>query len=230
MTPVRYEAALFRRPALDRALRSFTFLRHGRTADNHAGIMQGHRDVPLDDVGREQAEDAAEILYAAGAVAQVVSSDLTRARATAEALARRCRLEVVVDADLRERCFGPLEGTPSRADLWNAPLEGVECAFAFARRIERALRRHAGGDHVVLVAHGGVLRVAGWMLGLDLDPSHLRNAVPLSITPGQGGWEARRLERRAAASDPGRGAFGTGERDETPSEIDRMHLQGGKAP
>ena len=79
--------------------------RHGQTAWNLQGKAQGHSDVPLDDTGRLQAAALARKLADAG-VERVVSSDLSRARETAEALG----LPVETRSDLRERSFGEWEG------------------------------------------------------------------------------------------------------------------------
>ena len=91
-------------------------LRHGRTASNAEGRFQGHLDVPLDDVGLAQAEAAGGALagelaekVAAGAV-RVVSSDLVRARRTAEIVAGHLGVPVTVDPALRERDGGSWQG------------------------------------------------------------------------------------------------------------------------
>ena len=65
-------------------------LRHGRTASNAAGIWQGQLDVPLDDVGIDEAGRAARTL-ASLPPARIVASDLSRAAATAAAEARPFR-------------------------------------------------------------------------------------------------------------------------------------------
>lgn len=83
--------------------------RHGRTEWNASGRFQGQADVPLDEVGRQQAERAAEVL-ATLSPARIVSSDLSRARQTADMLARRCGLPVEPDERLREIDVGSWEG------------------------------------------------------------------------------------------------------------------------
>jgi probable phosphoglycerate mutase len=84
-------------------------LRHGRTSWNATGRFQGQADVPLDERGQLQAEQAAEVL-AELSPAAIYSSDLVRARATAEPLARACGLPVVTDERLREIHVGTWEG------------------------------------------------------------------------------------------------------------------------
>ena len=67
--------------------------RHGRTEWNLAGRVQGQTDVPLDEVGREQARSAAARL-ASLQPTRIVTSDLSRARDTADELGRLAGVEV----------------------------------------------------------------------------------------------------------------------------------------
>jgi probable phosphoglycerate mutase len=79
--------------------------RHGQTQWNADGRFQGQSDIPLDAVGEQQAERAARLL--AGLRPDgIVSSDLSRAMATAAPLARLTGLTVTTDKDLRERYGG----------------------------------------------------------------------------------------------------------------------------
>ena len=90
--------------------------RHGETDWNAESRWQGQTDVPLNDRGREQALDLAGRLRGAGLRA-VASSDLARARVTAEIVAGALGLAVdLVDPDLRERGYGCFEGL-TRAEV-----------------------------------------------------------------------------------------------------------------
>ncbi|MDP9434575.1 MAG: histidine phosphatase family protein, partial [Actinomycetota bacterium] len=91
------------------AARRLVLLRHGRTGHNAEGLIQGHLDVPLDDVGRAQADAVAEAL-APARPAVVVSSDLSRARETAVRVAERARVPLRLDARLREVHLGAWQG------------------------------------------------------------------------------------------------------------------------
>ena len=149
--------------------------RHGETNWNLEGRWQGHTDVPLNEKGRAQARAVAETLRHAG-LAGLVSSDLSRARETAEIVGASLGLGVAyVDADLRERMFGVFEGL-TRAECerlhpeaWRAwveeqrPADGVELPSAVAARVTAAIGRAAermsrDGAPVLLVSHGGALR------------------------------------------------------------------------
>lgn len=77
--------------------------RHGRTAANAHGLLQGRMDLPLDEVGREQAR---KIAVALASVDVVISSPLRRAVETAEAL----RKKIEIDDRWIEMDFGNLDG------------------------------------------------------------------------------------------------------------------------
>jgi broad specificity phosphatase PhoE len=169
--------------------RRLVFLtRHGETDWNFEGRWQGHTDVPLNEKGRAQARAIAEALRGEG-VSGLVSSDLARARETAEIVAAAMGLDLAyVDAGLRERTFGVFEGlTRSECErlhpeAWRAwveeqrPGEGVEAPAVVAARVTaaigRAVERVAGdGAPVLIVSHGGALRsVIHEATGLPVGP------------------------------------------------------------
>jgi probable phosphoglycerate mutase len=148
-------------------------LRHGRTAWNLEQRIQGQLDVPLDAIGRWQAGRLVRALEGE-TLAAVYSSDLLRASETAAGVAAAAGLPVIVDAGLRERCFGAFEGLtyreieqrwPQDALRWRqrepdfAPGGGEALREFYARSVSAALRlvaRHPA-QAIVLVAHGGVL-------------------------------------------------------------------------
>ena len=159
--------------------------RHGQTRWNVEGRFQGQSDIPLDEVGQQQAERAARLLAALRPSA-IFSSDLTRATATAAPLARLTGLPVALDKDLRERSGGLWEGLtdtdirtryPVEHSQWRPP-EG-ETSAAVADRAGTAMERIADiltpGSLAVVVSHGAALRLgAARLLGL---PEELWGAV-----------------------------------------------------
>lgn len=172
--------------------------RHGQTDYNTERRFQGQSDVPLNNVGRRQAADAAAYLAALGPSA-IFSSDLSRASATADALSRITGLPVQLDKDLRERSGGLWEGLteteirerfPVERATWTPP-EG-ESATVVADRASAALERIAdsmpGGSLAVVVGHGAALGLAIARL-LDV-PSEPRVLGPF----GNGRWSV--LSRR----------------------------------
>lgn len=156
-------------------------IRHGETEWNALARIQGQLDIGLNARGRWQAAQLARALHDEAASAQqpidaIHSSDLQRARDTAQPLAAALGLQPITDPALRERGFGIFEGRtfaeiqrqhPEQARRWSrrepefAP-EAGESLLVFRERVLRGVAeiaaRHAG-QQVVLVAHGGVLDV-----------------------------------------------------------------------
>jgi probable phosphoglycerate mutase len=148
-------------------------IRHGETLWNRATRIQGHTDIPLSPLGLAQAQRLAEALVDEPLVA-VYSSDLARARQTAESVAHAHQLDVRLDSGLRERAFGRFEGLswdeihqgyPEDAARWRRrepdfAVGGGESLTVFSARCIDAARRICAvhrGDSIALVAHGGVL-------------------------------------------------------------------------
>jgi broad specificity phosphatase PhoE len=139
-------------------------VRHGQTDWNLAGRVQGSTDIPLNDLGREQAHEAGRRL-ALSRWDLVVTSPLSRAHETARIIAREIGAEepVVIDA-LRERSFGTAEGlTGPELDERRARGEDVvgrERRHAVVDRVRPALERLAV-EHpdaaILVVTHGGVI-------------------------------------------------------------------------
>lgn len=140
-------------------------VRHGATDWNYDARAQGHVDIPLNVEGRRQAEAVAARL-ATERWDAIYSSDLSRAYATAQAIASRTGLSVQVDERLRERCMGLAEGTTLLerklrwpGDAWKSP-PGFETDAELAQRglavLTEIAERHAG-QRVLVVTHGGLI-------------------------------------------------------------------------
>ncbi|OBH00170.1 bifunctional RNase H/acid phosphatase [Mycobacterium sp. E136] len=144
-------------------------LRHGQTELSVDRRYSGRGNPALTDLGRRQAEAAAQYLGQRGGVAAVVTSPLQRAYDTAAAAAKVLGLDVTVDDDLIETDFGAWEGLtfteaaerdPDLHRRWLrdtslAPPEG-ESFDSAAERVGRARARiiteHAG-ETVLVVSH-----------------------------------------------------------------------------
>lgn len=206
------------------------FWRHGRTEWNLVNRFQGAMDVPLDDVGRAQALAAAPAL-ARLQPAAIVSSDLSRAAETAQALAAVTGLPVVTDPDLRETDGGQWQGltreeiiasTPELFLGWVAGHDvrppGGEVRSEVVTRVVAAVTRHVAGlpegGTLVVVSHGGSIRGGiGGLLGLAPEQwtalGVLSNCawsvlsqVTLPAEPGGEPVRRWRLEEYNAASAP----------------------------
>lgn len=156
--------------------RRLVLLRHGETDHNRSGRAQGHLDVPLNDRGLAQARAVAPVIAAFGP-AWIVSSDLARARVTAETVAAECGLRVSTDERLREFNVGvnrqdrtwaeyqaafPDEAARLVGDF-DGDVPGRESASQVLDRwrpgMAAAMAAVPAGGTGVLVAHGGVLRL-----------------------------------------------------------------------
>ena len=148
-------------------------IRHGETAWNVDTRIQGQLDIGLNDTGLWQAQRVGQAL-AEETLDAIYSSDLQRAMATAQAIALATAAPLHPELGLRERHFGHLQGQtwadieqhwPEDARLWRsrdphwAP-QGGESLTVLRQRIadtvDRLASRHLG-QHIVLVAHGGVM-------------------------------------------------------------------------
>jgi probable phosphoglycerate mutase len=154
-----------------------SIVRHGITDWNQAMRMQGHSDTPLNEEGLKQAKRLAERLaVAVPPIEAIWSSDLNRARQTAEAIAAPLHLPVRATPLLREIMLGEWEGLnaeeiEARGDgellrryrlspQGQRPPGGETLDHAWERMIrvrdEIGIAHPAG--HVAIVGHGGTLR------------------------------------------------------------------------
>jgi broad specificity phosphatase PhoE len=149
--------------------------RHGETDDNREPIrVQGFRDTPLNDTGRAQAAELGDRLAGDG-IASLWSSDLSRARETAEIVGERVGLTPRLDPRLREANRGRWEGSlfidieRDEPELYRAWLRAGE-SFRFPGgeslreqqdRVAAAVddARASGELPALLVCHGGAIRV-----------------------------------------------------------------------
>ncbi len=152
-------------------------IRHGETAWNVDTRLQGHLDIPLNDVGLRQAQHLAHALVQRDAIDAIYASDLSRAHTTAQAIAQATGHTVSTHPGLRERHFGAFQGRtfaeievelPEHAWHWRkrtpdwTPPEGGESLIDLRERIVATVDELAAlhpGQQVVMVAHGGVLDI-----------------------------------------------------------------------
>jgi alpha-ribazole phosphatase len=150
-------------------------VRHAETEEYARGRCYGRLDVGLSAEGRRSSEELGRAL-AATSLAAVYSSPLSRSLDTARAIAAAQELEPGIEDRLREIDFGELEGLTydeirqGRAELYRVWMERpTQVVFpggeGFADLRDRALagigaiRERHEGEAVVVIAHGGVVRV-----------------------------------------------------------------------
>lgn len=179
--------------------RRLVLLRHGRTAWNESGRAQGHADIELDRTGHAQAGSAARQLAGLDPAA-LWSSDLARARQTADYLASVCGLSPKYDDRLREFDVGERQGLtldefaeryPDEYSSWVRgdgllPVRGGEVTEDVERRIVPALRECLGslghGETGLVVTHGAAMKVAvtgllGWPHDLTISLKGVDNCA-----------------------------------------------------
>ena len=148
--------------------------RHGETEWNEKKLIQGHSDIPLNKKGEIQAKDLSKKLSHVK-FAAVFSSDLIRARRTAEIIILEKKLAVATTKTLRERLFGRFEGKHmnelrkilgelilfSKEKQKKLELSDVENDEEIMRRFIPFIREVAvayQGKSVLMVSHGGLIR------------------------------------------------------------------------
>lgn len=155
----------------------FLFIRHGQTEYNATGRVQGQVDIPLNDVGKWQAERIGERLKSYE-IRGIVSSDLSRAHDTAKAIGQHHpKLAILTTELLREVAYGVFEGMQlgeieqtypeeylqwRQGDIGYAP-PGAENIYEQRARAANALiwvREHCvdAEGTMVVVTHGTIQR------------------------------------------------------------------------
>lgn len=194
---------------------TFYIVRHGQTTWNVEGLMQGHTDSPLTEKGEQQAKETAEKLKHIN-FDLIFSSDLLRAKRTAEIISLERQLAVETTDLLRERSFGIYEGQPYEAvHVYDELLEklgederhtfsqnGVEDEASFIGRILTFFRETAvthPGKNILVVSHGGVIRslllhlgIAAWKAGAS--NIIVKNASYMKLLSDGVNFEVKELE------------------------------------
>ena len=197
-------------------MRRVVLLRHGQTASNAEGRIQGQLDTPLNEVGLAQAE-ALGTVFAVDPPTCVVSSDLARARRTAQAVCDHIGLPLLVDERLRETHFGLWQGLtgeevaagwPAEFEDWRrhvgSPVEG-ETPLQVGERAVSVVHEHLpSSGALLLVTHGGTARalvgmLTGWPVSEWRRLAPLGNTCWSSLVESDFGW---RLERHNAGLGP----------------------------
>ena len=161
-------------------------IRHGESVFNRNGIVQGHTNSPLTELGVEQARRVGEALKTRG-IEAIYTSNLARAWETAWVVGEIVGVEPVALAGIREIKLGEWEAKSleeiksedgEKLTTWytrptEADIPGAEPLESFRKRVLKALEEvvsiHQNG-RVAAISHGGVLSVIiSEVLGLDLD-------------------------------------------------------------
>ncbi len=175
-------------------------VRHGQTDWNVKEIVQGHSDIPLNETGKDQARETAELLKDIPFDA-IFSSDLSRAVQTAEIVKMERKLAVNASNLIRERNFGKYEGKLSadyraenkeifarmesmtneeRVKIQVADVENEEVAVSRVITFLREIAVTYADKNVLVVSHGGVMRILllhlGWANYSEMTTNSIANA------------------------------------------------------
>jgi probable phosphoglycerate mutase len=168
-------------------------IRHGESEWNLEGRWQGWHDAPLTELGLAQARERAAALAESGFAPKCVySSDLGRARRTAEIIGDALNVPVKLDAGFRERSGGDWEAHtiteidekwPGMREQWRrgelaTPPNGERDTDVIARFDAALAAAIAEGTPTMVVTHGGALRLVATQAGVSIT----------ALTPNLGGY------------------------------------------
>jgi 2,3-bisphosphoglycerate-dependent phosphoglycerate mutase len=177
-------------------------VRHGETPWNVERRIQGWRDIELNETGHKQAAQLGRYLSHPqtphAPIHAVYSSDLLRAKQTAEAVAKPLGLNMQTMDGVRERNYGILEGTafdhmhrhhPEAAQVWTSrDPDGIipegETLREFQARVTQAIESIAlkhPSQRVLVVTHGGAMDMI-WRMATGTDIRAPRQAVFLNAS------------------------------------------------
>ncbi len=195
-------------------------IRHGETEWNIQNRFQGHLDSKLTLPGIKQAEAIADILKGE-AYDVIYSSNLERAKHTAEIIARKLNMRVYTEKDLREINLGVMQGLKKDEFIIKYPevisnyhadpeyvIPGGESKLQLYNRVKgilaKIIRKHKG-HNILLVAHGGVLDcIIRHTFGIPLNKKRnfsLFNASINRFTVGNGEWKLESWGETSHISD-----------------------------
>jgi probable phosphoglycerate mutase len=174
------------------------FIRHGTTEWNISGRLQGQNDIPLNEAGRWQAQKlGSRLMQERWDV--VVSSDLIRAKETADIIATIAGIGPVrAEQRLRERTHGRLDGTTLEdriaewGEQWKSLDHGVE---SDERLFERGiaclteLSAEYAGKRVLIVTHGAFIGVLLQGMLANMPEGSIQNTSLTIVEKKAGGWE-----------------------------------------
>lgn len=159
-------------------IKNFYIFRHGETDYNKAQRMQGHMDIPLNDLGKEQARSLLQ-KFDGIQLDVIYSSDLKRASETGSFLSGHFNLPLILCSNLRECCLGKAEGLYKDEVIEKFGQEALETFYSFTEenmranpfqgetkaelleRMKTALEHFARDSefsHIGVATHGGAMR------------------------------------------------------------------------
>lgn len=183
-------------------------IRHGETEWNRIGRIQGQLDVGLNEEGIMQAKKLS-LKFKNIPLSTIYSSDLARARQTAEEIARVCDSLVISCPDLRERYYGTWEGKTYQEIKEQFPgvevgqvvggKYGIETFESMQDRAQKMLFTIAEshlGEHVAVVSHGGLINSFIYLISqgtVGTGKTKLLNTSVTHLVYSKNSWEIRSI-------------------------------------
>lgn len=145
-------------------------IRHGQTSWNQEKRLQGHIDIPLNEIGRNEANICKEKVRTLK-IDRIVASDLLRAKETACIINEAFSCPISFDSRLKELNMGDLQGRMKKDisdELWNIlnhePYKlNAESLADFYKRIKSFFDEIDVNENVLVVAHGGIIRMVVYL-------------------------------------------------------------------
>lgn len=182
-------------------LKKFYFVRHGCTEWNVKKLCQGHRDIELNEAGRQEARGIATFARDLN-VSAICTSPLKRALETAQIVHRETpKTPFYIIEHLKERSWGELEGISS-AEMYRLEEQeeidstyqigkGVEDRFSFQARLIEGFTEALEKEGVpLIISHGRVFLTLCDILNLSRI-RQIPNATPIEFMPAGHSWNYR---------------------------------------
>ncbi|MFC9768255.1 histidine phosphatase family protein [Rhodococcus jostii] len=172
-------------PARAGMLKRVALVRHGETAWNQLGLLQGRVDLPLNETGRAQAARAA-VSLSASSWDEIVCSPLERAQQTAQSIqASVGHVSMSLDARLTEKSFGVAEGMGRHAAFEQWPdgcFDGGESEEAVSGRVQSLVAdlMQMNTTSVIVVCHVVIIRHLAMQIA-RVDPGFVENGSVLTL-------------------------------------------------
>lgn len=164
-------------------LKPFYYVRHGATEWNLEGKLQGQQDIPLNEIGIQQAQDIIQTINTLP-ISNVFYSPLKRAAQTANMACNDLTCPKISLDDLKECDWGSLEGTRERRAIGRMEETGYdgESTESYKARIVKGINYALSHEGIpLIVAHGGTYHMLVSLLGVE--SQNIKNCEILLFTP-----------------------------------------------
>ncbi|MDP1974902.1 MAG: histidine phosphatase family protein [Alphaproteobacteria bacterium] len=153
---------------------SFYFMRHGQTDWNAQQLLMGQKDIPLNDLGKEQAKKTIQKVRKLN-IQTIYTSPLKRAFETAQIIATPLNINIIIVEDLKEVDFGTHEGQKIKENFIDSWIDGninnitCESFQDVHKRIQTIVNEMQKNPHCnLIIAHGIIFLAISKLLGNEI--------------------------------------------------------------